>query len=411
MGKVLVHWTQGDVDGILSRTGSIINVGSAGHSFSTENIYAFKCPAGATFTNLAYSINNATTGPVMALRVGASGPPLANGNLVAPGKDSTAGVYRNDTQSDVILPSTWFDVLFTAQSGLALCYWIRFVFSATNGHGTPYTAWKSGANNNGSGATYYFTPWGQNLAVLSTDETQSKARMRSSGIASFMQTEVTIARATPSTMVSRIGRSGGAMVNGSQTITINGTGILVDTSNSDSINSGDDFDFAVTNSTGTDTLSLDVFGMYFAALGATTDMFFRPNTATVFTAGSSPTYFPFGGGMNSGLGSTTEANMQVQHGFPATVSNMRMAVTAVSSLVGSPTVNYRVNGANGNQVFTVNGTGLFEDTSNVDQVGENDGCCIQISGGSSGTFTAPWMGVTELPTVIPPPTMIGQNLN
>jgi len=45
---------------------------------------------------------------------------------------------------------------------------------------------------------------------------------------------------------------------------------------------------------------------------------------------------------------------------------------------GSDTFRTRKNGANGNQVVTVNATGVFEDNTNTDSISATDKFCYQL---------------------------------
>ena len=55
---------------------------------------------------------------------------------------------------------------------------------------------------------------------------------------------------------------------------------------------------------------------------------------------------------------------------------------------GSDTFRTRKNGANGNQVVTVNATGVFEDNTNTDSISATDKFCYQtVPSGSTNTFT------------------------
>jgi len=84
---------------------------------------------------------------------------------------------------------------------------------------------------------------------------------------------------------------------------------------------------------------------------------------------------------------TTEAQAEFKTRNAGTLADFYVKVGSVVN-GGTHTFRTRVNAANGNQSVTVNGTGVFEDTTNTDSLAAADRFCLQTTpSGSTNLFT------------------------
>jgi hypothetical protein len=182
-------------------------------------------------------------------------------------------------------------------------------------------------------------------------------------------------------------------VNGNQTLSIGSgaTGEFQDTTNSDSIASGDSFYTQVVTGTGTQIGWVVVSHLFSATSGMVKRFGEYGGNSTSTTARFLP--------LVSATYDTTESNLQMKSKVTGTFKNLYLNVTG-NSVTTSVTVRFRKNSTDGNQVVSVSAstTGVFEDTLDTDNVIPGDLICYAISSTSSGTFT--WVNLScELSTV------------
>lgn len=171
--------------------------------------------------------------------------------------------------------------------------------------------------------------------------------------------------------------------NGSQSVSITATGLIEDTTNTDSIASGDlmNFQTVMSNSHGNAcTLSYEAILIDDAGVGS----------AILATQGGSNSiaqnfFFAVGAGA---LASGTESDVQVVFRASTTLSNFRVYVST-NTLNATKTIRTRKNGANGGQSvsYTASQTGEQEDTTGSDSMVAGDLLALESpASGSSGTM-------------------------
>lgn len=181
-------------------------------------------------------------------------------------------------------------------------------------------------------------------------------------------------------------RDNGADGNQSVAIGAGLTGEFEDISNSDSLTSGDYFNFAIDATTSTEGTIIPSICSCLVEHSTTPISFLMPAREHGYSAG------PAGGedfnpiaGEPIISGSATENLTQCTIRFPATLDKFRIYVYA-NNTTNTCTFKSRVNGADGNLLITVGAglTGEFEDTSNSDSLSSGDEINYSINTPTSG---------------------------
>ena len=165
---------------------------------------------------------------------------------------------------------------------------------------------------------------------------------------------------------------------GNASLTIDGTGEFLDTSNTDSYVDNDEGNFdSATGDVSLSTMSQEA-DTVFTLLGS------RSNTANGLN------FHDYANGNWAGV----EAHREIEAEAAASISN---AYGLNTTFIETRTYQSRKNRANGNVTYTVTGTGVFEDTSNTDTLAaEDDHCWSQQAGGSMAGqqvyFVVEWDG-------------------
>jgi hypothetical protein len=171
--------------------------------------------------------------------------------------------------------------------------------------------------------------------------------------------------------------------NGSQSVSITSTGLVEDSSNTDSLADGDTFNLQHEGGTmhgnlysaNFSTILLDDAGNDVSMLSSTTHLGHSFSSTT--------TYYTIGGVL---IGLTTEARTQLQIYETSTMSRLRVWVMA-NAKSGSTSFTTRVNAADGNGTVSFAGaeTGAKEDTTNSDSLVADD--LIGVAGSSADAST------------------------
>lgn len=166
------------------------------------------------------------------------------------------------------------------------------------------------------------------------------------------------------------------------------TGVKEDTSNTDSLASGDDWGLAMTTGTDGTTMTIDAVSMVFASADGEYELIQGDQAS--WSAGTTRYNAP------RSAASTTNANWSKAEvrGFAADYVNLRAEVSANASVANS-TIALRVEGADSALLLTYapGETGVKSDTDTV-SVADDDRLCFRISAGGGGTVTTRWIAVT-----------------
>ena len=309
---------------------------------------------------------------------------------VAP-TDTTAGLYEDTTHSDSIAAGDIVNMR-PVSTGTPTYYWYRQVFSATSNHACIYFCATQNTNV-GASTTNYFPICGNRQGSALTVEANAQCLIRAGGTFGNLQINVTANSRSDATTVKS--RKNGA--DGNQSISIGAglTGVFEDTSNTDTVTSGDLLAISFVTGGGTGTLSLlgAVGGSIINTTSNSNDIFATRTTGATRAASGTPDYYFIAGDI---VTPGSEALAKVQHGFAVKMSGMRLYVSA-NTYAATATVVLRVNGADTPLTFTIGAgaTGWFEDTTHAVAVGADNDVCISIVGGTSGSLTMRTLGLTE----------------
>jgi hypothetical protein len=240
------------------------------------------------------------------------------------------------------------------------------------------------ASTSNGGATRYWNLTGDLNVVTNENTAQSYAPV--AGTVSNLRAYVTAARATDTTLKSRVSTADGAM---SVTLTASTTGAFEDTTNSDTVAIGDLLCAATVTGIGADTLTISNLSVLYTPSTAGASALGSGAASATLTSGATR-YYPPLGNMQA---LTNEAQVQQITPYAGTASYMAVVASANLSTT-TATMVLRKNGASTAVTFSIAGaaTGSFADTTNSVSVSAADLLAIQGSG-SDGTITFRSMGL------------------
>lgn len=361
----------------------------------TESKAAHTWRSGGVFSNLYINVtvNDRGTSTLRTRKA------TANANLAVSVTASTTGKFEDTTNTDAVTAGdNWHLSLVTGAGGTSFQYRTFMVLFAA----TTNTVSRVGADGNNSVSTASSTQTAPlagdgNHTAGGTDSVMG-VTYRTAGTLSNLHTNInTNARTTTTTLRSRKNSA-----NGNLAVSIGAgvTGVLEDTSNSDTIAVNDLVNIAFVTGTGTESL----VPSYIYADFSTT------NNSAMYTAAAGggnavnagvTTYYGFSGALRT---TTTEANMILESNLAFTGSLLQCNISANTIALAS-TVNFRKNSANGNQTVSITAltTGVFQDTVNSDSIIASDTVNYQLitpSTATSITLTSiSMLGVTVVPAV------------
>lgn len=353
---------------------------------NTEALHSLVTQEAGTFSLLAVQANATGTSRVVVFRNN-----TADGNQTVSPTNTTAGVYADTTHSDTVSAGDVVNNKATA-TGSPTYDWSRWAFAATtNTVGFLGQTTNSGAN---AGTAHYMQGTGIFLSSASggASEALNKLRIRAGGSAKNLNTYTTPnAGAAGLPFVSRLNGSNGNLT---CTPTGNTAQRAEDTTHSDTLAAGDDYDFTITSSNVGGALNFLSWAVENSS-ATTVDLFGGPTGSGGVTrsASGTATYYHISGGIRN---STTESANTIQHGFAVTSSKLRILLSA-NTYSAAGTLKSRNNTADGTQTvsLTASTTGVFEDTTHSDSVASTDAYCFAIVNGTSGSITIYWLGGTE----------------
>lgn|SRR3990167_1218419 len=340
---------------------------------ATENVVQILFRTAGTFSNLYINVlTNDRAASTLRTRVNAG-----NGNQVVTITGSTTGKFEDTSNTDTVTAGQeWATEIVGGAGGTTFTYSVvQLLFAASSNTVARYSC--AAVANTSNSATRYSLLSGP--GTLITTEAQAELRFVGSATLKNMAVNVTAnARTSTTTFRSRINAANGALV---VSVTSGTTGVIEDTSNSDSVTAGQDINYSVATGTG----SSESITYSIAVDAETTD------SSSHLFAGGSPgaiatsvtTYAPCGG-LNEF--NTTEGNAQAEANLAFTASDLEINLSA-NGIETNSTLRFRVNGANGNQAVTITGstTGWFTDAVNTDSVVAADLINYQLVTGAAGT--------------------------
>jgi hypothetical protein len=302
---------------------------------------------------------------------------------------STTGSFEDTTHTDAVVAGDRFAAQFVpgAATNTVTINAISIVFDATTNCSSKF---QSGFSSTATASTTFFCPLQSGAPFFGTSEANSKYRMRKAGTLKNAAVYSRIHTRSTDTLVRS--RKNGANGNLLVTITANTTGRFEDTSNSDTIGAGEDWNWGITTGSGTGDVYIDILSAEFETTtdyGQTVCGSWTPVSVTDNTA----RFTGVGGTMEV---NATEASVQVKARQTWNFSEMVCFVTQ-NDISSASTVDLRVDAASSALTISVTGntTGLFADSTHTVTVTTANAVNYRINAPSvSGTHTIQviWIG-------------------
>jgi hypothetical protein len=272
--------------------------------------------------------------------------------------------------------------LYTA-SGVALAQ--VFICGSSTGASTATTA------------TYYYPMAGyQSTLQPQTTEANIQVICRAAGTLANLYWRVNAnARAdTNQNIKSRIATANGNMTISSIAST---TGTASDTTNTDSVSSGQTINYSLTLGSSAANFNVTMLGSWFTSSGPAFQGCGQINAgvASGYNYNFNTTSYPGFSANNNVAADTTESNVQFKSGIIFTGSRMQATIQA-NGVNGSSTWLFRLNAGSGNQTVTIASTttGTNEDSTHTDSVVATDELNYRlVTGGSSGSMNVTGIGM------------------
>ena len=323
----------------------------------------------------------------------------ANGTNVADGGGT--GWVQDLTNRDTIAANTLVNYTYGTSGGFNATYGATVIsFEASSGHVSYAGAGRvTGFVYDVASSTRFLRFAGELVADGETVEANCQLRNKTGTRLSGMQVNVLgNARLNDTVIRSRING-----VDGNQVITIpaGGTGLFIDTSNTDTIAANDLYCASITTGTGIEDLTIN-----FVAVGvenASTHQNELALRSGIAARGASATehFLPLGGHWNP---TRTVTYISLKPGFNGTVSNLQCYISA-NTYTGSFDLNVQLNGVDALTLTVAAGqTGWKENTGSF-VFAPTDELRLSIVGGTSGSITIQQMmtTITDLTPSIPVP--------
>jgi len=328
-----------------------------------------------TFSNLSIRVKTNTYATTLAFQLRKN---AVNGNSVATISVGGTGVFEDTTHTDTIVAGDKMTYqLPTNSAAKSITVTVMAVtFDATSTTAVRCIDSTFGVST-GSMNTNRYNPIIGDLSTANTTEANAKTRIRVAGTFKNLCIRLS-ANSITATCKSRLNGANGAM-----TITSSAAaGWYEDTTNTDTVAAGDDFNSTYVMSATTST-TIQHIAMDF--VDATNSYGVHCNGWPELTtqAISITNYFAASG---DGSPTTTEADAKCLAKDAYTCKELTINVTT-NTVSASSTVKLRKSGVNGNQVATITAStvGIFSDSTNTDSVAATDDMTIQLVTGGTGT--------------------------
>lgn len=304
----------------------------------------------------------------------------ANGNQSASIPATTTGEFQDSVNSDAVVSGDNVDYIVTTTAGANsfTVYGITTIFTAATNTVTKLIQNANTAATTALASTTRFMgSAGSALSDGTETRTQFKSRT-SATVSNFYIDVLANARTSATTFGSRKNTATGNLV---VSVPIAGTGVFEDTVNSDSLVSGDLFNYYSTTGAGVGAISWDANGTDFSTTNSKSHCLSSGVNGAV--AAATTTYYPIGGDQNV---NATESLIQLRANVAHIASNLECHLS-LNTITATSTLTFRKNGGNGNQSVSIasSTTGFFEDVVNTDTILTSDELDYQLVTGATGT--------------------------
>lgn len=385
--------------GSTANTTQYWNIVGGSNAGTTEaNAQQYSHTAG-TYSKFSVSLENTAGLPVtLNLRKNA-----ANANQTLSVSAGAIGIFSDLTHTDAVAVGDLFDIQ-TIPGVTTGSFWPLFfqlTFDPTTTTDTvSKLSWGNPALNstsfNGASTTYYVPLHGEmlNSGTAITTETAAQTVIRAAGTMRKLHIRLTAnARTTTSTLRFRKNVANG---NGVVSVTSGQTGVLTDSSNTDTVAAGDKVDLSYVTGTGTLVQTIAYFGIEYVntTTSSTTFMSGQFNSTSITQAKSVTNYYTIAGHTSSGNATIRYARSKPLDVF--TFHDLAMIVNT-NGLSAASTLTLQVNDVNSALTVSISATGTFTDTTHTVQIANTDTVNIAlVTGTGSGTVTMTLGGMSVL---------------
>jgi hypothetical protein len=383
MAKALVGCKQSGASISTNSSTFYLPMGSSGVLFeSTEAKVKFRAGVAGTLSHLSCHVDSNARSTTTTLRTRVNGANGAQSIAITAG---ATGFFIDSSNTDAVVAGDDVNMsISTLTGGGALVIdgaWCAF--EATSGFASFFMSTLTSVTPSFSTASssFYNSLSGGLGSSFSTTENDRRVTLRTAGTFRRMFCNVASnARGTTTTVNFRKNNADG---NGAISITAGATGFFEDATNSDTVASGDTANYRVLTGSGTGAITFDRFGSTYDGADNQHDIFALTNSSIQRISSATDIFPDFFGALS--VGNTTENRGKVRFPFDARLDRLRVRV--FSSSTNNITYRVRKNGADGNQsvLITTGGAGVFEDSTNVDDVVAGDDINLK---GSSATNTS-----------------------
>lgn len=344
---------------------------------ATESNAQITIRAAGTFSNVGVVVtaNSDVSNRTVTLRKN-----TADGNQSFSITAAGTGLFQDSTNSDSVSAGDLVCIKIAGQTSIT----VRAVFVVFAPSSNTIALLVTFRLTYSTASTTSYFSYSSNVGAPTTTEADAKIKIKNAGTLRYFYTNVLTNTSTNAiTMGNRIN---GANGNLTLSITASGTGVFEDTSNSDTVSSGDDINGYITSGAGTVNPSFNCTSITYESTNKKYPFYgFAGNYGTGSGQNANLTrYVAFTRGAT--FNTTETGTSQVQPIFNQTASLLGVKVIT-NGVTATSTLKFRVNGANGNQSISIGSgtTGYLEDTTNVDSLVGTENINYQVVTGATGT--------------------------
>lgn len=395
--SLIIHGAATGGIGVVDNTTRYFPLGGGLAAGATEVVAETPVRDAGTFSKLfAYVLTNtATVNSVFTLRKSQAATALT----FTVGADAT-GIFE-DTTNSVTYDATDecdLEVAVPTEAGtntLTFTLWgVRFAPTTTTNTVSFMAANTTNRNASISPAAstnYYFKP-NSFSSGITTGETNQKYRIRSACVAQDFYVYVASNSRTTTTVFSsrKNGAAGGMTVS----VTAGATGAFEDTSGTDTLAAGDDFNYELAAGNSAEAISLSGISCSLVSTNGEFHMLSGTGTSSTLAVSFNTTTYLAAAGNGSGV-EAAEASTQIYPRVDFAAKELTCYVSANTIATSASTVTIRDNGADSAVTVSIaaGATGLFSDSTNGAKIhaGVDEICYKIVTPNTSGTLTFRWM--------------------
>lgn len=345
---------------------------------ATESEKQFTARTAGAITNLLVYVSANTITATSTIRTRKNG---ANGNNVLTIASSTTGEFEDTAHSDTVSAGDKFNYQsVTGATGTSMGVRLMKVEFAASSDTVKFLGTGNGAGFSTASTSRFFPLAGQNGSFSSVED-NVEWLVRTGGTLKNMCIRVSAnARSTDTVYGSR---KNGANGNLTVTVAASSTGFFEDTSNSDTLASGDTANLHITTGTGTGSITTQLVKAEFLTTTSSWPMV-SGGISSAALGPSTTNYLAVEG--DSGNNSTTEANNQIKTRLAFTARYMAMYLS-FNGITAQSDITVRKNGGDTGITASVasSTTGVFEDLTHSAAYVSTDTIVYKFVIGGSGS--------------------------